>query len=162
MRRILLFGNSGSGKSTLARWMAARDGLGHLDLDTVAWAFGAPPRRNTLAASKQAIDDFTDTHDGWVIEGCYGDLIELLLDQANELIYLNLSPELCTENSRNRPWEPHKYSSKAAQEHNLQMLLDWIADYPHRDDACSASAHLRLYVQFTGSKRMLTEKPVLD
>lgn len=162
LRRLLLFGNSGSGKSTLARHLAEREGLAHLDLDSVAWASASPPSRNPLEVSKGLIDRFTDAHAGWVVEGCYADLLELLLDRANELIYLDLPPGLCIENARRRPWEPHKYSSRAAQDRNLQMLLGWIADYPNRDDACSEAAHRRLYARFGGRKTLLSENPSIE
>ena len=40
--KILVFGNSGSGKSTYARALAAREGLAHLDSDSIVWGVFEP------------------------------------------------------------------------------------------------------------------------
>jgi len=153
-RRILLFGNSGSGKSTLARHLCQHHGLAHLDLDTLAWQSTSPPRREALAVSGAALAEFTSTHRAWVIEGCYADLLELAAPEANEAIYLALPVADCIANARSRPWEPHKYSTKAAQDANLEMLLSWIGDYESRDDTFSALAHRQLFDAFDGRKSM--------
>ena len=78
MRKILIFGNSGSGKSTLATALAEAEQLAHLDLDTLAWLPGWPPERAPLEVSERKIQDFTKAYNGWVVEGCYTDLLELL------------------------------------------------------------------------------------
>lgn len=152
MQRILIFGNSGSGKSTLARELMQSHQLAHLDLDELAWADTQPPQRAALKDSLAAIRRFTDANANWVIEGCYTDLLELIAPKASELIYLNLPIEDCIENARNRPWEPHKYASKAAQDENLDMLISWIAEYESRDDVFSQRAHQALYDNFEGKK----------
>ena len=56
---------------------------------------------------------------------------------------------------RARPWEPHKYASKAEQDANLPLLLDWVRDYETRDDEFSLRSHRRLYDNFAGLKREL-------
>lgn len=155
-RRILLFGNSGSGKSSLARRLCQRSGLAHLDLDTLAWQPIAPPQRRPLAASAAELDAFTAAQTSWVIEGCYADLLELLVDRATEAIWLNLPIEDCLQNARARPWEPHKYPSKEAQDANLGMLEVWIADYRTRADTFSFAAHQALFEALPGAKRVLT------
>ena len=155
MKKLLIFGNSGSGKSTLARQLSASEGLAHFDLDTVAWQPSMPPTRRPVADSAADIQRFIRENQRWVIEGCYADLLELLLPDANELVFLNLPVALCIENARNRPWEPHKYESKAAQDSNLAMLIDWIAQYEVRDDEFSLTAHQALFDDFGGKKTML-------
>ena len=78
LKKIIIFGNSGSGKSTLARELNASDGLPHLDLDALAWKPGKPPERMPISDSKNKIDVFVRLNSGWVIEGCYSDLLELV------------------------------------------------------------------------------------
>lgn len=156
MKKILLFGNSGAGKSTLAKRLQHADGLAHLDLDTLAWLPTVPPQRKPLHESAAQIAEFIRGHAGWVIEGCYSDLLAMALPSATDMIYMNLPVEQCVENARNRPWEPHKYESKEAQDSNLEMLIDWIRQYATRADTFSEAAHQRLYEQFTGNKRMIT------
>lgn len=158
-QRIIVFGNSGSGKSTLAKRLASDyPSLAHLDLDTIAWqANSGVPQRKPLPDATSELDVFCLEHTSWVMEGCYADLLSHVAPEAELAIYLNLSAELCQENAQNRPWEPHKYPTKEAQDANLAMLLDWIADYETReDDSFSRAAHERLWKGFQGQKVEVT------
>ena len=154
MRKVLIFGNSGSGKSTLAGNLCARENLAHLDLDILAWEPTIPPTRKPLPVSAAAIRKFIQANEGWVIEGCYTDLLQQALPDANEIVFLNLAVADCMENARSRPWEPHKYESKAAQDANLEMLIDWIAQYHERVDTFSYRAHRALFDGYQGKKTM--------
>lgn len=153
MQRIVIFGNSGAGKTTLAQQLARSGELAHLDLDTLAWLPGTPPARRPLADSAREVAHFTSHNPAWVIEGCYADLLELVLPECSELIFLNPGVEVCVQNCRARPWEPHKYASKAEQDANLAMLLDWVRAYDTREDELSLRAHRRLFKSFNGPKR---------
>lgn len=161
MQRIVIIGNSGSGKSTHARAMAARQGLAHLDLDTIAWQPTAPTTRRALTDSALAIAAFQAKHPGWVMEGCYADLAELALAHATRLVFLNPGVEACIANCRARPWEPHKYSSAAAQDRNLPMLVEWVRGYDTRDDEFSRRRHRELFDRFSGDKQEHVQLPPL-
>lgn len=154
LSKVVIFGNSGSGKSTLAKDLAKKSQLAHLDLDTIAWKATNPPERLTISESSQSINDFLCAHNRWVIEGCYSDLIELVIVEADEVIFLNLPVSLCVKNAKNRPWEPHKYRNKEAQEANLDRLIDWISQYSIRSDTFSKFAHEKLFEKFQGKKTM--------
>lgn len=156
MKKVLVFGNSGSGKSTLSKKLCADYGLAHLDLDTLAWKATLPPERKPLGESQLAIQEFIDSNNAWVIEGGYTDLLEMLMLESTEIIFMNLPIEDCLENALNRPWEPHKYDSKAAQDKNLEMLLGWISQYKERTDTFSEFAHNNLYERYQGKKTMFT------
>ncbi|MDF1656711.1 MAG: hypothetical protein P1U58_03805 [Verrucomicrobiales bacterium] len=153
MSKILIFGNSGSGKSTLARRYADDPGLNHLDLDTIAWEESGV--RKSAADSTAELQAFIDAHDSWVIEGCYGTLIEEASNSASELIFLNLPVEACLKNCRERPWEPHKYETREDQDRNLEMLLSWVAEYETRTGEFSLKAHREIFETFKGKKREL-------
>tara|TARA_R110002110_G_scaffold66978_1_gene183023 strand:- start:121801 stop:122208 length:408 start_codon:yes stop_codon:yes gene_type:complete len=131
--------------------------MAHLDLDSLAWQKTSPPERSPLAVSELAISDFISCNENWVIEGCYSDLLEIALPFSNEIIYMNLSVEACIDNARNRLWEPHKYSSKEAQDNNLEMLIAWISQYRERTDTFSELAHKELYERYSGKKSTMTE-----
>jgi adenylate kinase family enzyme len=156
LRKILIFGNSGSGKSTLAKRLRGAENLSHLDLDTLAWKPTMPPERRPLKESDSELSNFINSRRGWVIEGCYSDLLEMALPFSNEIVFMNLPIESCIENARKRPWEPHKYDAKEAQDHNLEMLIAWISQYSERTDSFSEAAHKRLYEQYSGKKSMVT------
>lgn len=157
MNKIIIFGNSGSGKSTLAKHLAKNQGLAHLDLDTIAWLDTIPPQRMPIVQSTEVIDNFVSANTNWVIEGCYADLLEYVMPKANKLIFLNLPVADCITNAKNRPWEPHKYPNKQAQDDNLAMLIEWIKQYPNRDDTFSLTAHKKLYQTFAGAKEIRTK-----
>lgn len=155
-KKIVIFGNSASGKSSLAKKLATEHQLAHLDLDTLAWLSTSIdnliPQRQSIDVSVAEINAFISQHQAWVIEGCYSDLLAHTLTKCSEVVFMNLPIELCIENAKNRPWEPHKYDSKAAQDANLAMLIDWIAQYNQRTDTFSKSAHQKLYDEFSGNK----------
>jgi hypothetical protein len=150
VQRILIFGNSGSGKTTMARRLAEEFGLAHLDLDSLAW--DAPGVRRSPEASARLISDFVRTHAEWVIEGCYGDLLEEVVPVAMELRFLNPGVETCVSNCRARPWEPEKYSSKEAQDEMLGFLLGWVREYETRSDEYSLARHRQIFESFDGAK----------
>ena len=155
--RLVVVGNSNSGKSTLAK----RLNVPHLDLDTLAWLPTEPPQRRPIAESAAAIDAFVATRDAWVVEGCYADLAELVLPRCTQLVWLEPGVEACLANARARPWEPHKYASRDAQDANLAMLEAWIRDYATRDDACSLAGHRALFERFAGSKQKLASRDAI-
>ena len=150
--KIIIFGNSGSGKSTLAKEYAEKYSLAHLDLDILAWENTIPPVRKPLKDSKGNIDHFINNNETWVIEGGYSDLIELVLGYANKTIFLNPGVETCIENCKKRPWEPHKYATIEAQNKNLDMLINWVKEYPIRKDEFSLFSHQTLFKKFDGNK----------
>ena len=162
MKKVIIFGNSGSGKSTLAKKLSDKHNLAHLDLDTVAWDMNPEPVRKPIAKSKQVIDKFVADNNAWVVEGCYADLLALLVDECTQMIFMNLPVAACIANAKNRPWEPHKYESKEAQDANLDMLIDWIGRYDRQetdkqDATFSQAAHQKLYDDFAGEKVMHVE-----
>ena len=150
----MIFGNSGSGKSFLAKDLATINKLAHLDLDSVAWKATITLERLPIFESKKLIDDFLSANEGWVIEGCYADLLTLITPLSDEIIFLNLPVAACVLNSKSRPWEPHKYKNKEAQDANLEMLIDWISQYTTRIDTFSKVAHEKLFDEFKGKKTM--------
>jgi adenylate kinase family enzyme len=158
-RRVVILGNSGAGKSTLAARLARQHQLAHLDLDTLAWlpaaSAGAPPERAPLADSIAQLERFICANERWVIEGCYADLLTAAAARSTLLVFINPGTLVCLAHCRARPWEPHKYASKRAQDANLEMLLDWVRDYETREDEFSLSSHRALFDGFSGNKREL-------
>ncbi|WP_160014111.1 AAA family ATPase [Pseudomonas sp. 8BK] len=150
--KILIFGNSGSGKSTLAKRLVKDRGLAHLDLDSIVWEPGKIAVPRAPKAVSESLQAFLTNHKTWVIEGCYGELIEKTKQHCSELIFLNPGLEICLEHNRHRPWEPHKYSSKQAQDEMLESLQTWVAGYYERQDQWSYHAHRQIFDTFSGRK----------
>jgi adenylate kinase family enzyme len=154
--RILIFGNSGSGKSTRARALAAAQALEHLDLDAIVWEPGqvAIPRPSEAIAA--SLTDFLAAHHSWVVEGCYGELVETAARHCTELIFLNPGVDACLANNRRRAWEPHKYASKEQQDSMLEVPQAWVAAYYTRDGSWSYQAHRRIFDGHRGTKTEVT------
>lgn len=150
-----MMGNSGSGKSSKAREMAERHELAHLDLDTIYFEPGKIAVARPMAQVLADLHAFIGRHAAWVVEGCYGDVIEAALPHCGELIFMNPGRDKCLANNGKRPWEAHKYASKELQDSMLPFLLDWVAKYYERDDPCSYAYHRRLFEAFSGAKQEL-------
>lgn len=89
-RRIAIYGPSGSGKSTLSRALAERFALPLLELDAM---FHAHP--NWVDLSKEEfraqVSAFLAEHaDGWVVDGNYSPVRDLILPKAETAVWLHL------------------------------------------------------------------------
>ena len=160
--RIAILGNSGSGKSTLAQWLARQTSAAPLDLDTLAWEPGQIAVARPDSVAEAEVRRFCQTYDAWIVEGCYANLHNATLPFAPRLVFLDPGLTQCLANCRARPWEPHKYASKAEQDKHLAFLLDWVAEYYQRDGAMSLAAHAALFDAYQGPKHRLTGTPQLQ
>lgn len=144
-------GNAGAGKTTMARGLLRRKRVPRLSLDEIAWSVGT--RRKPLGESVRELEAFMDRHDGWIVEGCYGDLLEVAVARCTELRFLNPGVEACVANCLERPWEPEKFASREEQADMLRALLDWVRQYEVRDDEYGLARHRRIFDAFAGRKR---------
>lgn len=155
MRRVLILGNSGSGKSTLAARLGAELNAPVLDLDTLVWEPGRIAVARPAGEVRRDLREFCTRHEAWIVEGCYGDLADVVLDGRTELLLLNPGEETCVAHCRSRPWEPHKYASKEEQDARLELLVAWVRDYYHRDGPLSLVGHRAVYDAYAGPKQEL-------
>lgn len=149
---IAIMGNSGSGKTTLAKRLSQSGKISILDLDTIVWSEDVTPSRQPANLIQSKLEQFCQNQSNWIVEGCYGDLIEIVLQWKPQLIFLNPGEAICLRNCRDRPWEPHKYNSLEAQNSYLEYLLEWVSDYYHRTDEMSYVYHRRLFESYSGWK----------
>jgi adenylate kinase family enzyme len=152
--RIVILGNSGSGKSTLAKELA-RGVVPVLDLDTIVWEPGQIAVARAIEDAHGDLDRFCE-QERWIVEGCYGELAERALRWRPELVLLDPGEAVCLRNCRARPWEPHKYASKAEQDARLDMLLAWVSAYYTRGDDMSLARHRAVFEAYAGPKRHVT------
>jgi len=95
-------------------------------------------------------------HSQWIIEGCYGDLVEAALPHCSELRFLNPGVEVAVQHCLMRPWEPDKFPSAKAQQAVLDYLVSWVREYETRNDEFGLQRHRRVFDSFTGNKREYT------
>lgn len=82
-----MVGNSGSGKTTLARALAAELGVPHLELDSIHHLPNWQPLDRT--AFRQQVDEFIQAP-GWVVDGNYSAVRDLVWSRADTVIWLDL------------------------------------------------------------------------
>ena len=153
--RYAIFGNAGSGKSSLARRLGIALGVTPIDLDEIFWEPDRPGVRRDAAAARDDLLLRLGERTRWVVEGCYEELIVSLIDLRPTLIWIEPGEARCLAHCRERPWEPHKYPSKEAQDKNLPMLLAWVSDYYRRDGPMSYAAHEAFFDAYGGPKRRI-------
>ena len=92
MKRVLIIGSSGSGKSTLARQLGAKLELPVVHLDRHYWHpgwIGTPEtewQRNVARLVQR---------EEWIIDGNYRSTLEMRLEAADSVVFLDLPPWIC-------------------------------------------------------------------
>ena len=86
LRRVAVVGATGSGKTRLAQTLAHRLALPHVEFDALFWEAGwRPADREVFRARVQA----ALTAPGWVTDGNYRQVRDLVWPQATALIWLD-------------------------------------------------------------------------
>ena len=107
MKRILIIGSSGSGKSTLARQLGAKLELPVIHLDRHYWHPGwvGTPDEEWERTVSRLIRRKT-----WIMDGNYRSTLEMRLEAADSVVFLDLAPWICAVRAikrrieyRNRP-----------------------------------------------------------
>jgi adenylate kinase family enzyme len=149
-------GCSGSGKSTVARRLAEEFGLLHIDLD----AFAFEPDEPTTMRPSEVTAEIVRAHIGdrsAVIEGIYVDVVQLLVTDADTLVFLDMDVAVCRAHCLARPYEPHKFPTPDAQAAWLPELLDFVDGWPAREGQFGRPAHVALFDAHRGPKRRATQ-----
>jgi adenylate kinase family enzyme len=91
VQRVSVVGNSGSGKTTLARQLAGRLGVAHVELDAI---FHQPDWQELPAADfRAAVQEFVE-QPGWVVDGNYSTVQDIVWARADTVIVLDLPRSL--------------------------------------------------------------------
>ncbi len=89
-RRVVIYGPSGSGKSTLGAALAERLGLPWIELDPI---FHARPNWDDLTTEEfrlRVVEELVAHPDGWIVDGNYSMVRDLILPHAETAIWLDL------------------------------------------------------------------------
>ena len=92
MKKVIIIGSGGAGKSTLARKLSEITGIEIYHLDKLFWQPGwVSITREELADKIKAIIP----RDSWIIDGNYSGTMEMRLEAADTIIYLDFPTIVC-------------------------------------------------------------------
>jgi adenylate kinase family enzyme len=154
-RRIVVIGNSGSGKSRLAEHIAQAFAHPAIDLDQIYWAEGNYHTKRDDAVARDLVEKAA-MQPAWVIEGVFGALCRVALQNASGLIWLDLPWDAC------RAGLMHGGLRRSMTKADHAELVAWAAEYWTRQNANSFTGHLRLFEAFSGAKIRLADTFEVD
>lgn len=88
-QRILVVGTSGSGKSTLATKIAKIFELPHTELDSIYHGPNWEPLSKNVF--RERVSALVSSSDGWVIDGNYSAVQDILIKEATTLVWLDFN-----------------------------------------------------------------------
>src|SRR5512139_224784 len=91
-RRVLVTGMAGSGKSTFSRSLAAKTGLPVIHLDLHFWKPGLVAPSELEWREKQRV---LLAGDAWIADGNYHETLDLRLERADTVVFLDTPWWLC-------------------------------------------------------------------
>ncbi|KAB8125976.1 DNA topology modulation protein [Gracilibacillus oryzae] len=131
MKKIILIGSGGSGKSTLARQLGEALHIEVFHLDAMFW------KPNWVGVSRdeqKKVQRELVKQDEWIIDGNYGGTMEIRLQAADTIIFLDMPRLLCVYRAMKRML---KYRNKTRPDmgegcpERLDFhFLKWIWNYP--------------------------------
>jgi adenylate kinase family enzyme len=159
LRRVAIMGNGGSGKTRLARALSLYLDRAPVHLDDVYWEPG--PHGDGIARDKAiVIEEVRELSltSGWIIEGVYGWLINVILPRATTLVFLDLPEDECIANIKARG------KQRGESDESFQELLDWVSKYrERRNNWNSFESHLRMFEEFPNEKvRLRSRTEILE
>lgn len=92
MKRVLVIGNCGSGKSTFSKKLAERTGLPLLHLDQYYYQ---PDWKETAPEVWKTKVETLCQKNLWIIDGNYGGTLDLRIQYADTIIFLNQNTLTC-------------------------------------------------------------------
>ena len=92
MKRVLVIGSSGAGKSTFARRLGEKTGLEVVNLDRIYWKpnWVEPEKDEWKKTLERALK-----RDAWIMDGNYSGTLEMRIEPADTVIFLDMPPIIC-------------------------------------------------------------------
>ncbi|MEM5607906.1 DNA topology modulation protein [Bacillus toyonensis] len=130
---MILIGSGGSGKSTLAKQLGNKLNIKVHHLDALFWKanWEGVPREEQRKVQKNLIKE-----EEWIIDGNYGGTMDLRLNAADTIIFLDIHRTICVYRAFKRIVQ---YRNKtrpdmgAGCEERLDLqFFKWIWEYPNK------------------------------
>ncbi|MCM3782394.1 DNA topology modulation protein [Neobacillus mesonae] len=133
MKKIMLIGSGGSGKSSLARQLGDVLGIEVYHLDALFWNPGwvAAPKEEQKRVQSELVNA-----ESWIIDGNYGGTMDIRLQAADTIIFLDLSRWTCLYCVLKRRFQFHNKKrldrAEGCEERISLHFLRWVWDYPEK------------------------------
>ena len=132
MNKIAIIGSGGSGKSTLARQMGEKLNIQVWHLDSLLWK---PNWEPTTKEEQMTIQKKVMKQERWIVDGNYNGTMEMRLDAADTIIFLDQSRVICVYRVFKRMLKYRNKTRPDMKEGCTERLdfnfLKWIWDYPN-------------------------------
>lgn len=102
MQKILILGCCGAGKSTFARKLHAKTGLEIIHLDQHYW--NANWQETESVVWEKRVQKLVD-RPTWIMDGNYGSTLDMRIEKADTIIYLDCPTYLCLWRILKRTWD---------------------------------------------------------
>ncbi|MEW9671582.1 DNA topology modulation protein [Ammoniphilus sp. 3BR4] len=131
MKKIAIVGSGGSGKSTLARNLGEKLKIDVYHLDSLFWK---PNWVGVPKDEQRKIQNELVKKENWIIDGNYGGTMDIRLNAADTIIFLDISRIICVfrvfkrilqYRNRTRP-----DMSEGCEERFSFKFFKWIWEYP--------------------------------
>jgi adenylate kinase family enzyme len=125
LRKILIIGSGGAGKSTLARRLGEITDIEIHHLDKLFWQPGwiSITREELMKKIKDIIPK-----DSWIIDGNYSGTMELRMEAADTIIYLDFSTIVCLYGIFKR-WIMYSGKKRPDITEGCNEKIDWAFFY---------------------------------
>lgn len=133
MKRVAIIGPGGAGKSAMARELGDILDIEVIHLDGLYWK---PGWVETPGDEWERIQRDLVTRDEWVIDGNYGGTMEIRLQAADTIVFLDMPRMHCILHGVKRRWMYRGVTrpdmGPGCPEKVDLMFLRWIWNYPRR------------------------------
>lgn len=132
MKKIVIIGSGGSGKSTLARQLGKKLKRKVYHLDALFWKpnwVGVPKEEQ-----KKVQNDLVKEEE-WIIDGNYGGTMEIRLNAADTIIFLDIPRTICVFRAFKRMLQYRNTTrpdmGEGCEERLSFEFIKWIWEYPN-------------------------------
>lgn len=131
MKKIALVGSGGSGKSTLARKLGERLTIEVYHLDALFWQ---PNWQPTSKEEQKRIQLAIVEKDKWIVDGNYNGTMDIRLNAADLILFLDFNRILCTYRVLKRTIQYRNVKrpdmAEGVKERFDWKFIKWVWNYP--------------------------------
>lgn len=131
MKKIILIGSGGAGKSTLSRQLSKKLKIDVYHLDALFWKpnWEAVPKYEQIKVQNDLVQK-----DEWIMDGNYGGTMDIRLNAADTIIFLDIHRTICVYRAFKRIWHYRNKTrpdmGEGCEERFDLDFFKWIWAYP--------------------------------